>query len=152
MAADASLLHRLDRLIALFNARSLDLPDGLFSRTTQFVLNGVPFEERLGRPPGDPLVRMLARGPAGYRFATKAVQHAVPDGVLQRGEVESAFEPPGQRVRGRAWLSGHYRGSGESADILFDLELTLADGRVECAAVEVEPATLALVHQARLRP
>src|SRR5262245_8098693 len=77
MAADAGLTAVVDRLIALFNRQSLDLPDGVFTRHTQFRLNGVPFEEMLGRSPDDPLVLMLARGPAGYRVTAKAVPHAV---------------------------------------------------------------------------
>ena len=69
MAADQGLIARLDELIALFNRKSLDLPDGLFDRHTQFLLNGTPFESMLGRSAADPLVLMIARGPAGYRFA-----------------------------------------------------------------------------------
>ena len=80
-------MKAVDELITLFNRHSMDLPDGFFSRQTQFVLNGIPFEERMGRSPNDPLVLMLTRGPAGYRFAAKAVQHAVPDAALQRGEL-----------------------------------------------------------------
>ena len=48
MAASPPLNARLDELIALFNRRSLDLPDGLFDRRTQFLLNGKPFEAHAG--------------------------------------------------------------------------------------------------------
>lgn len=87
MEAGSRLVAHIDELIRLFNARSMDLPDGLFTRRTQLLLNGVPFEALLGRSPDDPLVLMIARGPAGYRFAAKAVQHAVPDATLERGEI-----------------------------------------------------------------
>src|SRR4029450_6263596 len=90
MASAARLTAVVDRLIELFNRQSLDLPDGLFTRQTQFRLNGVPFEHMLGRSPDDPLVLMLARGPAGYRFTAKAVQHAVLDARLERGELTEA--------------------------------------------------------------
>ena len=47
MAASPGVTRLID-LIELFNLRSQDLPDGFFTRQTQFVLNGIPFEERLG--------------------------------------------------------------------------------------------------------
>ena len=34
----------------------------------------------LSTAPNDPLIMMLARGPAGYRFSAKALQHDMPDG------------------------------------------------------------------------
>ena len=77
----------IDQVIALFNAKAMDLPDGFFDRRTQFVLNGSSFETLLGRPENDPLVLMLARGPAGFRFAAKALQHAVPDAKLERSDI-----------------------------------------------------------------
>ena len=88
MDPGSSLIARIDQLIALFNRRSEDLPDGLFDRRTQFLLNGVAFEAMLGRPATDPLVLMLACGPAGYRFVAKAVWHAVPDARVERADVE----------------------------------------------------------------
>lgn len=140
---------RLDDLIALFNRRSQDLPDGLFNRNTQFVLNDIPFEARLGRPPGDPLVLMLARGPAGFRFAAKAVQHAVPDGTLQRGELTARDENADTVVSGQAWLSGHFRGTGEVAEILVDVELRFRGETATHAAVNVAEADLDRLRTAR---
>ena len=67
---------------------------------TQFVINGAPFETLLGQPPNDPLVLMLARGPAGFRFTAKALQHAMPDAKLERGE---SRRRDGDRVQ--AWPS-----------------------------------------------
>ena len=67
MATSQALTGAIDQVIALFNARAMDLPDGFFDRRTQFVLNGAPFETLLGQPPTDPLVLLLARGPAGHR-------------------------------------------------------------------------------------
>ena len=49
----------------------------------------------LGRSPSDPLVLMIARGPAGYRFAIKALQHAIPDA---RVEVETIEGELGTRM------------------------------------------------------
>ncbi len=44
MATSQALINSIDRLIEYFNARRMDLPDGLFDRRTQFVINGTPFE------------------------------------------------------------------------------------------------------------
>ena len=151
MAAGASVTERIDQLVALFNARSMDLPDGFFTRQTQFLLNGVAFEEMLGRSPRDPLVLMLARGPSGYRFTAKALQHAVPDGTLQRGELLESSEQGIQVVRGQCWLSGHLRGDHETVEILVGIDMRLRDGVVQSANASVEPAQVARLHQARLR-
>ena len=151
MAASAVVIALVDQLITLFNTRSMDLPDGLFTRNTQFLLNGVPFEEMLGRSPNDPLVLMLARGPAGYRFTAKAVQHAVPDGTLQRGELDVRMEDGVQIVTGQCWLSGHFRGGGDSVELLIDVELRLKNSVVERAHASLAPAMLERLHQARLR-
>jgi hypothetical protein len=142
MAASAALTALIDQLIALFNKRSMDLPDGFFSRNTQFVLNGVPFEEMLGRASSDPLVLMLTRGPAGYRFVAKAVQHAVPDAALQRGELEEIREGEAQLLKGQCWLSGHYRGAGEVVELLVGIELRLSGGTIERAHASIDPALL----------
>ena len=152
MAAGATLSAVVDQLIELFNKRSMDLPDGFFTRNTQFVLNGVPFENTLGRPPDDPLVLMLARGPAGYRFIAKAVQHAVPDATLQRGELQEASEGDAQVLTGQCWLSGHYRGAGELAELLVGVELRLRASIVLQARATVDPALLEQLQSARLRP
>ena len=50
MATAESLTAAIDRVIELFNAKAMDLPDGFFDRRTQFVLNGSSFETLLGRP------------------------------------------------------------------------------------------------------
>src|SRR5262245_20466812 len=119
MEASSRLIPLVDELITLFNRRSEDLPDRLFDRRTQFVVNGVAFEETLGRSPSDPLVLMLARGPAGYRLIAKAILHAIPDARIERGEfswVEDAGTP---RLGWQSWLSGHLRGTGEAIETVF---------------------------------
>jgi hypothetical protein len=144
-----SLTGRIDQLITLFNRRSEDLPDGLFERRTQFTLNGVAYEAMLGRPATDPLVLMLTRGPAGYRFVAKAVWHAVPDARIERAEITDDASGP---MRVPCWLSGHLRDAPEPADTQFDVELTLsAAGLVERADVRVDEGRLARIKEARLR-
>jgi hypothetical protein len=99
VAAGPEVASRIDELVALFNRRSLDLPGGLFDRRTQFLLNGTPFEAMLGRAPDDPLVLMIARGPAGYRFVVKALQHAVPDARIERGDEDREEGGTGSSAR-----------------------------------------------------
>ncbi len=154
MEAGQTVTERIDQLIALFNRGSLDLPDGLFDRRSQFLLNGVPFEEMLGRPPGDPLVLMLARGPAGYRFIVKAVQHAVPDARVQRGALErSGAGADSAASQIECWLSGHLRGVGDPAEMVFGIALHMhAGGSIERADVTMDEAAVARLRDARLRP
>ena len=154
MAASAGITAFVDQLVALFNERSMDLPDGVFTRHTQFLLNGVPFEAMLGRAPGDPLVLMLTRGPAGYRFTAKAVQHAVPDAVLQRGELDestAAGEGGAQIVRGQCWLSGRTRGDDVPVEMNVDVEMRLRGGAIERVEAQLDPALVARLRAARLR-
>lgn len=152
MAAGAGLIALVDRLIDLFNRQSLDLPDRLFTRRTQFRLNGVAYEEMLGRSPDDPLVLMLARGPAGYRFTVKAVQHALPDARLDRGEIAEEARDGMDIVRGEGWLSGHFRGSGDAANVLIGFELLVRGGSIDRVDATIESGALEKLREARLRP
>ena len=152
MAADARLTAIVDRLIDLFNRQSLDLPDGFFTRHTQLRLNGVPFEDLLSRTPDDPLVLMLARGPAGYRFAAKAVQHAVSDARLQRGELFESTADAGLVISGQCWLSGTLRGTHEPADVLVDFAFAVRGASLTHADAAIDPQSLERLREARLRP
>jgi hypothetical protein len=146
MGASETLIAKLDELIALFNARRMDLPDGLFDRKTQFVLNGSPYETLVGRSPDDPLVLMLTRGPAGYRFAAKAIQHAVPDAKIERGDLASGDGTLATRL----WLSGRLRDTQDSVETIVDVTLQVAvAGWVEQASVAIDAATLERLHRAR---
>jgi hypothetical protein len=152
MEASSRVTQLVDELIALFNRRSEDLPDRLFDRRTQFLLNGVPFEDTLGRSPSDPLVLMLSRGPAGYRLIAKAMLHAIPDARIERGELSWAEEAGQPRLRWQCWLSGHLRGTRETIETVFDAEFTLASsGIVERAAAAIDETRLAAIRDARLR-
>lgn len=152
MEAGSRLVAQVDELLRLFNARSLDLPDGLFTRRTQLLLNEVPFEAMLGRPADDPLVLMIARGAAGYRFACKAVQHAVPDALLERGQIQVTAAPAARHtlVTTACWLSGHYRGSQDAVNDVFDVSLLLGpSGAIEQAAVTLDEAAVTRLRDAR---
>ena len=157
-----ALVAAIDQVIGHFNARKLDLPDGFFDRRTQFVINGAPFETLLGQSPTDPLVLMLARGPAGFRFAAKALQHAIPDAKLERPStraVPAAPDQPSLRAGGPSrmafelLLSGRLRGTGESVNVMAAITLSLAAaGHVEAAEASLEPAVLDKIRLARLQP
>ena len=148
MAPTESVIDAIDRVIGYFNARTLDLPDGFFDRKTQFVINGAPFETLLGQSPTDPLVLMLARGPAGFRFTAKALQHAIPDAKIERGEITS--EPQSMAVQ--LWLSGTLRGTAEAVNAVVAIRLKLAAaGHVEIAEAELDEPTLEKIRQARVR-
>jgi len=149
MATGQALTASLDRVIEYFNARRMDLPDGLFDRRTQFVINGAPFETLLSGAPNDPLIMMLARGPAGFRFSAKALQHAMPDAKLERGDVTS--DP--STVTTSVWLSGTLRGTGEGVNAVVAITLRLAPaGHVEIAEALMDPTILRSIQEARLRP
>jgi hypothetical protein len=150
MAANATLIARVTDLVALFNRTSLDLPDGLFDRQTQFLLNGTPFEAMLGRSPSDPLVLMIARGPAGYRFAIKALQHAIPDARVEIGEVEDSGQAEACVVP--LWLSGQLRGTRSPVDVVVRVSVGATEaGTVTRADALIDPAMLEPIREARLR-
>lgn len=151
MAAPQGLIAAIDQVIAFFNARKMDLPDGLFDRTTQFVLNGAPFETLLGQSPTDPLILMLARGPAGFRFTAKALQHALPDARLERGDIVTDGDP--FKMTTRLWLSGALRATNETMNTVISVTLRLTEGGlVQVAEAELDAAALDKIRQARLKP
>lgn len=140
------LLARLDALIAYFNRRVMDVPEGLFDRDAQFTLNGVAFETMLGRTDDDPLIRMIARGAAGYRFAAKPLLHALETALVSRMD----FSMDGLRASGAVALRGTLRGSGEVLDETVRLDLTLTrEGAVTRADVTIGDAALDKIRAAR---
>ena len=150
MATAQTLTPVIDQVIALFNRQAMDLPDGFFDRRTQFLLNGAPFETLLGQPPADPLVLMLTRGPAGYRFMSKALQHALIHATVDRGDIVAT--DPGL-LSTQLWLSGTLRGTGEALNAVVGVTLKLgATGTVESAEATVSRADLDKLRAARLEP
>lgn len=151
MAAPEGVIAAIDQVIAFFNAKKMDLPDGFFDRRTQFVINGAAFETLLGQPPDSPLILMLSRGPAGFRFTAKALQHAVPDARIERGDVTAGGDPATLTMTLR--LSGALRGTGEAIAAAIPVTLRLTPGgEVHVAEAAVEPAALDRIRDARLRP
>ena len=149
MEASPPLTALIDQLLALFHRRSEDIPDGVFDRRTQFMLNGISFEERLGRSSSDPLALMLTRGAAGYRLTLKSILHAIPDARIERGEF--TYREP-DVLTWQCWLSGRLRGTGEPINAVFDVTFTLTPaGIVERAAVTLAESDVDRLRAARLR-
>jgi hypothetical protein len=142
----SSLLQRVDELLAYFNRRVMDVPEALFDRNAQFTLNGVAFEALLGRSDDDPLIRMIARGPAGYRFAAKPLLHALETVLVSRAD----FQEDGAQARGRVALRGTLRGTGKVLDEIVNVDLTLTSaGSVMRADVLISDAALEKIRAAR---
>jgi hypothetical protein len=151
VATIEGLTTAIDQVITYFNARRLDLPDGLFDRKTQFVLNGAAFETLLSSSPNDPLVLMLARGPAGFRFTAKALQHAIPNARVDRGEIATDGDP--FKMSLQLWLSGTLRGTGDALNALVNVTLRLAStGHIDVAEALIDARVLDGIRQARLKP
>jgi hypothetical protein len=142
----SALLRQFDELIACFNRRVMDVPDGFFDRDARFTLNGVAFETMLGRTDDDPLVRMITRGAAGYRFAAKPLLHALETALVSRMD----FEERDGRARGRLALRGMLRGSGAVLDEMVSVDLALSPGGgIARADVLISDAALDKLRSAR---
>ncbi len=142
----SSLQDQLDVLIACFNRRVLDVPDGFFDRHAQFTLNGRTFESMLGRSDDDPLIRMIARGAAGYRFAAKPLLHALETALVSRMD----FSADDDRARAVIALRGTLRGSGAVLDEMVTVDLSLtSSGAVRHAAVTIGESALDRIRAAR---
>lgn len=140
------LVMMLDELIACFNRRVMDVPDGLFDRNAQFTLNGRSFEAMLGRSDDDPLIRMIARGAAGYRFAAKPLLHALDTVLVSRMD----FTTEGTRARAMLALRGTLRGTGTVLDEMVTVDLSLTPvGAVVKADVMIGEGALDRIRAAR---
>lgn len=145
-----TLADKLARLTHLFNEHSLDVPDGLIDRACVFRLNGVAYEETMGRPVSDPIVRMVARGPAAYRFLAQALRYAMPDAQLELASVVPAQPSGAALATTTATVGGTLRGSGVAlkadAAVAF---VTGEGGLVREVAVLLDEAHVAAIAEAR---
>jgi hypothetical protein len=139
----ASLAEKLLELVAFFNSGSLDVPDGLLARDCVFRLNGMAYEESIGRPATDPLVRLVARGPAAYRFLSQRLRYLVPDAVAALDEITEP-DAPGGLASAVGRLRGTPRGSASRLAITVPVALvTNARGLVSEVAIVLDPDVLA---------
>jgi hypothetical protein len=145
----APVLDRIATLVALFNDGGLDVPDDLIARQCVFRLNGVAYEDTMGRPVSDPLVRLVARGPAAYRFLAQALRYAVPDARVEVEQLMAGGSTGGDLVTGRARVTGALRG-GAAFTARANLALVIdARGRLTEIAAVVDEAPLAAIAKAR---
>lgn len=144
-----TLRARLKELFSLLSLGRLDVPDGLLDRHATYVLNGHAYEALLGRSPDDPLVRLIARGPAGFRFAAQALIRALGTPTVVIEHWEDAQEVIA--VAGR--LSGTLRGSSDVIDCPVTLHLTTTPAAgIATVAVTIDPLVLARIDRARALP
>jgi len=142
----SALQDQLDNLIACFNRRVMDVPDGFLDRDAQFTLNGKTFEAMLGRSDDDALIRMIARGAAGYRFAAKPLLHALETVLVSRMD----FSGDADRARMVVALRGTLRGSGAVLDEMVTVDLMLTPtGTVRHVAVKIGESALDRIRAAR---
>ena len=140
-----TLAERLGLLVGAFNAHSLDVPEGLLDRGCVFRLNGVAYEDTMGRPVTDPIVRLIARGPAAYRFLAQALRYAMPDATV---EIEDVVPNDGQvpLASTMATLAGTLRGTTTPFRAKIAVALVIGESRLvlELAAMMPEEQIAAL--------
>lgn len=124
---DVTAVHaRLKELAEAFNRGSLDVPEGLIERTCNFRLNGTSYADTMGRPLSSPLVRMVAFGPAAYRFLSQALRYAMPDVQIDLGDVTTTHHEAGGLATGVATLAGTFRGRQAPTRSHVDYAIVLA--------------------------
>jgi hypothetical protein len=79
----------------------------------------------------------------------KALQHAVPDARLERGDIEALPEPETWGVP--LWLSGRLRGTDQPVESVARAVMSLAAGAVTRADVALDAQVVQLLGAARLR-
>ena len=138
----------LSALVAAFNRASLDVPANLFTARTTFALNGRSYESILGGSPDDPLIRLLARGAAGYRTAAKALQYSLQRPLIV---VESLSESDASGVRTASIrVEGELRDSNEPFSTVATLRLRDTHGELTSVDVICAEHDLARIAASRL--
>lgn len=146
MLTPGEFVGRVAEWVATFNRGSLDLPDGVLHKDAVFRLNGRAYEDTLGRPITDPLVRLVARGPGGYRLLVKALQYTLtaPEIALRDFEIRRGL------ATGHIDLSGTLRDTAEAWVINADVVMTVdLDGHVTEIAVQMDDEAVARLQRAR---
>jgi hypothetical protein len=149
MCADRhGLVSKLSELLAYFHRGSLDVPEALFGRGCVFRINGIAYEETLGRSVNDPLVRLVGRGPAAYRLLAQGLRYAIPDLTI---ELEDVVDAGGSGlVTCIARLRGLPRGAAGPLDAGVDVALvTGTDGRLVEVGVQATDELLRVLSAAR---
>jgi hypothetical protein len=122
MSSYSPLPPRLHALARFFSQGRLDVPDHLFDRHCTFRLNGQAAEDLIGSSPHDPLVRLLARGPGGYRLVAQQILYAVPGATVAFEDVLVAGESRGL-LTAVLRLVGQPRDGSPAFDVGIDVAL-----------------------------
>ena len=138
----------VDELVAAFNRGSLDVPANFFTARTTFTLNQRTYESLLGGSPDDPLIRLLARGAAGYRTAAKALQYALTSPTIAIESLSDA-DPSGAQVAS-VRVEGRWRDSGEPFSGLATLRLGRSGSELTSVEVVCAEEYLARIASSRL--
>ena len=147
-----TLADRLAQLAQAFNERRLDVPPGLIDRGCVFRLNGVAYEDTMGRPVSDPIVRLVARGPAAYRFLAQAMRYALPDARVAVEDVEPGDASPGQLASATASVEGTLRGQSSPFRTSVALALVIGEhGLVRELAAMMDEQHVDAIREARQR-
>jgi hypothetical protein len=144
--AGVTLEARVEQLLAYFNRGILDVPDDLFDKNAVLILNGVPYEMRLGRNADDPLVRLIARGAAGYRFIAQALLRALDRASATVGTLGTGSDVASGTILLQGWL----RGSNDRLEEVLDISMTLTPrGAIQSVNVSMREETIARLKEAR---
>jgi hypothetical protein len=144
--AGVTLEARVEQLLAYFNRGILDVPDDLFDKNAVLILNGVPYEMRLGRNADDPLVRLIARGAAGYRFIAQALLRALDRASATVGTLGTGSDVASGTILLQGWL----RGSNDRLEEVLDISMTLTpSGAIQSVNVSMREETIARLKEAR---
>ena len=143
-----AIREAVDELVAAFNRGSLDVPANFFTARTAFALNGRSYESLLGGSPDDPLIRLLARGAAGYRTAAKALQYALTSPTIAIESFSNA-DSSGTHVASLR-VEGRWRDSGEPFSGLATLRLGRTGSELTSVEVVCAGEYLARIAASRL--
>ncbi len=149
MLTPGEFVARVAEWVACVNQGSLDLPTDLLHRQATFRLNGVAYEDVMGRPVTDPIVRLVARGPAAYRLLFTALRFALtlPEVAVRDLDVARGM------ATAHADVSGTLRDTGTRWTTTCDLVLLVdVDGRITEIGVQMDPAAVARIQRARSAP
>jgi hypothetical protein len=146
MLTPGQFIARMTEWVDMFNRGSLDLPDDLLHRQATFRLNGTAYEDLMGRPATDPIVRLVARGPGGYRLLFTALQYALTAPAIALRDLDVS--------RGLATchadLTGTLRDTGAPFTGSADLALAIdVDGRITEVGLQMDPEVVQRILRAR---
>ena len=125
--SEGPLCGQVADLVTLFNRQKQDLPERSLHKDCVFRLNGRAYHEQLGRPPTDPLIRLIGCGPAGYRLLVGALRYAAgaPELFVHADQLREVMHADRERtLTVRATLTGRFRHTHQTFNAECDLTVT----------------------------